>query len=154
MYCILTRLKCNQKGMLKGFLCFVLVCLPACVHSLLCGEKKKPTPEGYPFILISLMKFVEGDGQRAFLFLSGRRSCASDYKIPAFLHQTGGQRIQESTADSSTSSKQPCQNNCVMYAKLFTCTQATACLLLCLLVHICENFKVEEKCSPTIHPPS
>lgn len=154
MYCILTRLKCNQKGMLKGFLCFVLACLHACVHSLLCGERKNPNPEGYPFVLISLMKFVQGDGQRAFLVLSDRRSCVSDSKTPAFLHQTGGQRIQESTADSSSSSKQSRQNNCVMYAKLFTCTEAMVCLLLCLPVRICENFKVEEECSPTIHPPS
>lgn len=71
-----------------------------CLHARVCvcsyptvwRKKKKPTPEGYPFVLISLMKFVERDGQRAFLFLSGRRSCISDYKTPAFLHQTGGQR--------------------------------------------------------------
>lgn len=79
--------------MLKGFLCFVLMC----VHTQLCGEGgKNPTPEGYPFILISLMKFVERDGQRAFLFPRGRRSCVSDYKTPAFLHQPGGQRGYQS----------------------------------------------------------
>lgn len=82
--------------MLKGFLCFVL-CVSArmCVHTQLCGgrrKKKPPTPEGYPFVLISLMKFVERGGQRAFLFRSGRRSCVPDYKTPAFLRQTGGQR--------------------------------------------------------------
>lgn len=46
LYCILTRLKCNQKGMLKGFLCFVLVCVCTCVcvHIQLCGGKKKLYP--------------------------------------------------------------------------------------------------------------
>lgn len=70
----------------------MLVCVCTCVFIPNYVEKKKTTPEGYPFVLISLMKFVKRDGQRAFLFLSGRRSCISNYKTPAVLHQTGGQK--------------------------------------------------------------
>lgn len=57
----------QSKRHVKRFLCFVLLCVCVCVHTPLC-EKKKTSPEGYPFVLITLMKLVERDGQRAFLY--------------------------------------------------------------------------------------
>lgn len=100
------------------------------------------------------MKFVDRDGQRAFLFLSGRRSCVPDYKTPAFLHQTGGQRIQESPADSSTSSKQSRQNNCVMYVKLFTCTEAAVLISFCVCLFVFARTSRWKSNALTHHPPS
>lgn len=142
----------QSKRHVKRFFVFCTgVCLHVCVcvHIQLCGGKKNSTPEGYPFVLISLMKFVERDGQRAFLFLSGRRSCVSDYKTPAFLHQTGGQRGYKNLQQTAL----PLPNSPVKTIVWCTLSYLPGPVypLLCLLVRICENSKVEEKRS---HPPS
>lgn len=72
LFCILTRVKCNRKSMLKRFcvVCnsvsmWVCKCVGVCSYPTV--WMWKTSPEGYPFALITLMKLVERDGQRAFL---------------------------------------------------------------------------------------